>query len=172
MGQPHTGHNAVLSGTRQTRPTKKVTFPRDKAEKPPFQQHDLSILIVGPNQLKHRLSGTRKPKSHPTSNTQCPITLLSRTNTPKSYPSSNTQCPIIRNVCHIICDTSSQADLRFAEVVVSTKGPLAFDKCQMLGEHVGWRQSLDNLLPLEMPLLNSSKGAACPSIQIAAKSAL
>ena len=151
MGQPHTGHNAVLSGTRQTRPTKKVTFPRDKAEKPPFQQHDLSILIVGPNQLKHRLSGTRKPKSHPT---------------------SNTQCPIIRNVCHITCDTSSQADLRFAEVVVSTKGPLAFDKCQMLGEHVGWRQSLDNLLPLEMPLLNSSKGAACPSIQIAAKSAL
>ena len=50
------------------------TFPHQKAEKPPFQQHDLSILIVGPNQLKHRLSRTRKPKSHPSSNTQCPIT--------------------------------------------------------------------------------------------------
>ena len=63
-------------GTRQTRPTKKVTFPRYKAEKSPFQQHDLSILIVGPNQLKYRLSRTRKPKSHPSSNTQCPITRL------------------------------------------------------------------------------------------------
>ena len=77
MGQPHTGHNAVFTGTRQTRPTKKVTFPRNKAEKSPFQQHDLSILIVGPNQLKHRLSRTRKPKSYPSSNTQCPITRIS-----------------------------------------------------------------------------------------------
>ena len=74
MGQPHTGHNAVFTRTRQTRPTKIVTFPRYKAEKSPFQQHDLSILIVGPNQLKHRLSRTRKPKSYPSSNTQCPIT--------------------------------------------------------------------------------------------------
>ena len=39
--------------------------PHQKAEKSPFQQHDLSIPIVCPNQLKHRLSGTRKPKSHP-----------------------------------------------------------------------------------------------------------
>ena len=53
----------ITPGTRQTRPTKKVTFPRNKAEKSPFQQHDLSILIVGPNQLKHQLSRTRKPKS-------------------------------------------------------------------------------------------------------------
>ena len=74
MGRPHTGHDAVFTGTRQARPTKIVTFPRDKAEKSPFQQHDLSILIVGPNQLKNRLSRTRKPKSHPSSNTQCPIT--------------------------------------------------------------------------------------------------
>ena len=42
-----------------------------------FQQHDSSILIAGPNQLKHRLSRTRKPKSHPSSNTQCPITQVS-----------------------------------------------------------------------------------------------
>ena len=44
------------------------------AEKSTFQQHDLSILIVGPNRLKYRLSRIRKPKSHPTSNTKCPIT--------------------------------------------------------------------------------------------------
>ena len=69
MGQPHTGHDAVLTETRQTRLTRAVTFARDKAEKSPFQQHDLSILIVGPNQLKHRLSRTRKPKSYPTNNT-------------------------------------------------------------------------------------------------------
>ena len=42
MGQPHTGHNAVFTGTRQTRPTKKVTFPRNKAEKSSFQQHEMS----------------------------------------------------------------------------------------------------------------------------------
>ena len=78
MGRPHTGHDAVFTGTRQARPTKIVTFPRYKAEKSPFQQHDLSILIVGPNQLKYRLSGTRKPKSHPSSNTQCPITPIPR----------------------------------------------------------------------------------------------
>ena len=69
IGQPHTGHDAVFTGTRQTQPTKIVTFPRNKAEKSPLQQHDLSILIVGPNQLKHRLSRTNKPKSHPSSNT-------------------------------------------------------------------------------------------------------
>ena len=66
--------DAVFTGTRQTRLTKEVTFPRDKAEKSPFQQHAMSILIVGLNQLKYRLSRTRKPKSHPSSNTQCPIT--------------------------------------------------------------------------------------------------
>ena len=50
------------------------TFPHQKAEKSRFQQHDLSILIVGPNQLTCRLPRTRKPKSRATSNTQCPIT--------------------------------------------------------------------------------------------------
>ena len=84
----------VFTGTRQTRPTKKVTFPRNKAEESPFQQHDLSILIVGPNQLKHRLSRTNKPKSRHKTNTCCPLTRLSRTRKPKSHPSSNTQCPI------------------------------------------------------------------------------
>ena len=59
-GRPPPSSNTqcpITPGTRQIRPTKKVTFPRNKAEKSPFQQHDLSILIVGPNQLKHRLSG-------------------------------------------------------------------------------------------------------------------
>ena len=65
-GRPPPSSNTqcpITPGTRQIRPTKKVTFPRDKAEKSPFQQHDLSILTVGPNQLKYRLSRTRKPKS-------------------------------------------------------------------------------------------------------------
>ena len=69
--------DAVFTGTRQTRPTKRVTFPRQKAKKSPFQQHVLSILIVGSNQLKHRLSRTRKPKSRHKTNTFCPITLMS-----------------------------------------------------------------------------------------------
>ncbi len=69
--------DAVFTGTRRTHPTKITTFPRDEAEKSPFQQHDLSILIVGSNQLKHRLFLTSKPKSHPSSNTQCPITPVS-----------------------------------------------------------------------------------------------
>ena len=75
--------NAVFTGTRQTRPTKKATFPRDKAEKSPFQQHDMSILIVGPNQLKYRLSRTTKAKSHPSNNTQCPITPIFRATSPQ-----------------------------------------------------------------------------------------
>ena len=54
--------DAVFAGTRHTPPTKTSTFPRNKAEKSPFQQHDLSILIVGSNQLKYRFFRTRKPK--------------------------------------------------------------------------------------------------------------
>ena len=34
--------DAVFTGTRQTRPTKIVTFPRDKAKKSPLQQHVVS----------------------------------------------------------------------------------------------------------------------------------
>ena len=70
--------DAVFTGTRQTRPTKRVTFPRQKAKKSPFQQHVLSILIVGSNQLQYRLSRTRKPKSRHKTNTFCPITLNPR----------------------------------------------------------------------------------------------
>ena len=44
------------------------------ADKSTIQQHDLSNLIVGPNQLKHRLSRATKPKSHHKTNTFCPIT--------------------------------------------------------------------------------------------------
>ena len=59
-GRPPPSSNTqcpITPRTRQAQPPKKVTFPRDKAEKLPFQQHDLSILIVGPKQLKYRLSG-------------------------------------------------------------------------------------------------------------------
>ena len=66
--------NGAHTTARPHAPTKTPTFPHQQAEKPPFQQHDLSILIVGPNQLKYRLSRTRKPKSHPSSNTFCPLT--------------------------------------------------------------------------------------------------
>ena len=58
------------------------------AEKSTFQQHDLSILIVGPNQLKYRLSRTRKPKSHPTSNTKSPINLTLHMRARKPYAST------------------------------------------------------------------------------------
>ena len=77
-----------------------LIFPHQKAKKLPFQQHavsynpDLSILIVGPNQLKHRLSRTSKPKSYPSSNTQCPITRFFRTITQKSQYKTNTFCPL------------------------------------------------------------------------------
>ena len=61
--------DAAFTGTRQTRPPTTATFPRRTADKSPPQQHDLSSLIVGPNQLKHRLSRTNKPKSHHKTNT-------------------------------------------------------------------------------------------------------
>ena len=89
-GRPPPSSNTqrpITPRTRQTRPTKIVTFPRDKAEKSPFQQHDLSILIVGPDQLKYRLSRTRKPKSQPSSNTQCPITR------PRAHPRAHARIP-------------------------------------------------------------------------------
>ena len=131
MGRPHTGHDAVFTGTRQARPTKIVTFPRDKAEKSPFQQHDLSILIVGPNQLKYRLSGTRKPKSHPSSNTQCPITPESRKEPPpqkkdsghaKAGPDAPTR-PTTRRLKHHVCAYSPRrAQERLAAVPVAGGG--------------------------------------------------
>ena len=68
--------NGARTTARPHAPTKIPAFPYQKAKTSPFQQHDLSILIVGPNQLKCRLPRTRKPKSRATSNTQCPITLL------------------------------------------------------------------------------------------------
>ena len=52
-----------------SQPTKTPTFPRQQADKSLHNHHVLSILIVGPNQLKHRLSRINKPKSHPSSNT-------------------------------------------------------------------------------------------------------
>ena len=58
------------------------------AEKSRSQQHDLSILIVGPNQLKCRLSRTRKPKSHPTNNTKSPINLTLHMRARKPYAST------------------------------------------------------------------------------------
>ena len=66
--------DAVFAGTRHTPPPKTSTFPRDKDEKSPFHQRDLSILIVGPNQLRHRRFRTDKPKSCHNTNTFCPLT--------------------------------------------------------------------------------------------------
>ena len=89
MGQPHTpkvqttspknGKNGLFwvrwsaiwanPGKRQTRPPTTATFPRNTADKSPPQQHDLSSLQVGLNQLKHQLFPTNKPKSHHKTNT-------------------------------------------------------------------------------------------------------
>ena len=49
--------------------------PHQKAKKSPFQQHDLSILIVGPNQLQYRFFRINNPKSRHKTNTFCPLTL-------------------------------------------------------------------------------------------------
>ena len=43
--------------------------------KVPTNQHVLSVLIVGVNQLKQLLFRTTKPKSHHKTNTICPLTL-------------------------------------------------------------------------------------------------
>ena len=61
--------DAAFTGTRQTRPPTTATFPRRTADKSPPQQHDLSSLQVGLNQLKHQLFPTNKPKSHHKTNT-------------------------------------------------------------------------------------------------------
>ena len=50
-------------------------FPHQQAEKSLQNQHVLSILQVGSHQLQYRFFRTSKPKSHPSSNTRCPITL-------------------------------------------------------------------------------------------------
>ena len=109
-GRPPPPSNTQRPITQQTRPTKKATFPRNKAEKSPFQQHDLSILQVGSHQLQYRFFRINNPKSRHKTNTFCPLTLivgpnqlkcrLSGTRKPKSHPSSNTQCPITRGTWH------------------------------------------------------------------------
>ena len=50
------------------------------ADKSPFQQHDLSNLIVGHNHLKYTLSRTKKPKYHHKTNTFCPSFMLAPIN--------------------------------------------------------------------------------------------
>ena len=64
----HQGHGSIHTPTMKQSPSM-VIFPHQQAEKSLHNQHDLSILIVGLNQLKHRLSRTNTPKSHPSSNT-------------------------------------------------------------------------------------------------------
>ena len=65
--------NGARTTARPHAPTKIPTFPHQKAEKPPFQQHAVSYNPqVGDNQLKYRLFRTRKPNNRPSSNTICP----------------------------------------------------------------------------------------------------
>ena len=71
---PHTRHNAGFTGTRQTQPPKKATVPHQKTEKSPYQQHDLSNLIVGSQPTKTPTFQHQKAKSHPSSNTKYPFT--------------------------------------------------------------------------------------------------
>ena len=61
--------DTAFTETRQTPPPTTATFPRRTADKSPPQQHDLSSLQVGLNQLKHQLFPTNKPKSHHKTNT-------------------------------------------------------------------------------------------------------
>ena len=83
--------NGARTTARPHAPTKIPTFPHQKAKKSPFQQHDLSILIVGPNQLKYRLSRTRKPKSRYKTNTFCPSFKLAPTNFNTDFSASTTR---------------------------------------------------------------------------------
>ena len=64
----HQGHGSIHTPTIKQSPSMLI-FPHQQAEKSLHNQHDLSILIVGLNQLKHRLSRTNTSKSHPSSNT-------------------------------------------------------------------------------------------------------
>ena len=59
----------ICESPTMKQPPSMLFFPHQQAEKSPQNQHVLSILIVGPNQLKNRLSRTNKPKSHLSSNT-------------------------------------------------------------------------------------------------------
>ena len=118
MGQPHTGprrsihrntantttynsdfptqqsQKVTLLATRYVHPPSWLTpattptFPHQQAKKSPQNQHVLSSLQVGLNQLKHQLSRTNKPKSHHKTNTFCPITLVSYN--PNPEPSGST----------------------------------------------------------------------------------
>jgi len=67
--RPHAGHVGGIHTPTMKQPTSMWLFPHQQAEKSLQNQHVLSILIVGLNQLKHRLSRTNTPKSHPSSNT-------------------------------------------------------------------------------------------------------
>ena len=91
MGHPNTTMKHPLSTSTST---------HHQAEKSPFRQRVLSILIVGPSQLKYRRSRTRKPKSHPSSNTQCPITPTCSVHNPIT--------PIMSRVLVLRVSTSSE----------------------------------------------------------------
>ena len=54
------------------------TFPHQHTKKSPQNQHTLPILHVGTRHLQPRLFCIIKPKSHPSSNTSCPLTVKER----------------------------------------------------------------------------------------------
>ena len=56
-------------------PPSTTTFPRQQADKPQHNHHVISILHVDTHRLQQRLSRINTPKSYPSSNTLCPITL-------------------------------------------------------------------------------------------------
>ena len=83
--------DAVFTGTRHTRPTKTPAFPHQQAENSPQNQHVLSILIVGPNQLKHRLSRTSKPETSYTTTTFCLSSTLALTAFNSDFPAQQSR---------------------------------------------------------------------------------
>ena len=82
MGHPNTTMKHPLSTPTST---------HHQAEKSPFRQRVLSILIVGPSQLKYRRSRTREPKSRYKTNTFCPSFKLAPTNFNTDFSASTTR---------------------------------------------------------------------------------
>ena len=93
MGHPHPTMKHPSSAPAST---------HHQAEKSPFQQRDLSILMVGPSQLRYGLSRTRKPKSRYKTNTFCPSFKLAPTNFNTDFSaleSRKVAIPATRFVC-------------------------------------------------------------------------
>ena len=76
LPKPTVTEQGTIHRLATTQPPPTPTSPHQQAEKSPQNQHVLSILQVDSHHLQHRLSRTRKPKSHHKTNTLCPSSTL------------------------------------------------------------------------------------------------